>query len=186
MDNTQAVYTHLGRLRNQHVKQESKWGNDSRQAYIPKGKFSGFQENLANELPCRGNDDGFRFLELTKGTGCGAVRHQLLQYRQQKRNLKRRTRMFNMCNRLRCQRIRDAPFYQIRFGHRPWDLCQQKWWGYRASAQGWAWYNQTCWYLFWETRTTQPHRMSAKQGIKLLSQYTISYIRTSVLTHHCT
>lgn len=92
----------------------------------------------------------------------------------------------NMSNKWSCKRMTDSPFYQILFGHRPWDLCQQKWLGCHASAQGSAWYNQTCWYFFLETHTIQPHQMSEKQVIKLLSQYTTSYIKTIVLIYHCT
>lgn len=154
--------------------------------WIPKGKFSGFQENLANKLPCWGNDDGFRFLELTKGTGRNTIRNQLLQYRQQERSLKRRTHLLNMSNKWSCKRMIASPFYQTLFGHRPWDPCQQKWLGCHASAQGSASYNQTCWYFFWDTHTIQPHQMSEKQVITLLSQYTTSYNKTIVCIQHCT
>lgn len=54
---------------------------------IPKGKFPGFQENLADKLPGWGNNDGFGFLDFTKRTGCNTVRHQLLQNRQKKCSL---------------------------------------------------------------------------------------------------
>lgn len=146
---------------------------------IPKGKFPGFQENLADKLPGWGNNDGFGFLDFTKRTCCNTVRHQLLQNRQKKCSLEGE-HMLNMSKKQSCHRIIDSPFYQILFGHRPWDLCQQIWLGCHTSAQGLACYNQTCWYFSLKTRTIRPHQMSETQ---ILYQ---SYIKPIVLICHLT
>lgn len=54
---------------------------------IPKRKLSGLQVYLVDELPRRGDDDGFRLLEFAKGTRSDTVCHQLLQDGQQEGSL---------------------------------------------------------------------------------------------------
>lgn len=70
-----------------------------------------------------------------------------------------------------------SPFYQILFGHRPWDLCQQRWSGCHASAQGSASHNQTCWQCFSETGTILPHQRSEGKRLTLLTQQTIPHLQ---------
>lgn len=64
---------------------------------VPKGELSSLEVNLVDELPGWGNDDGFRFLQLTEGTGCDTVCHQLLQNREQERSLGRKKAHLKLC-----------------------------------------------------------------------------------------
>ncbi len=64
-----------------------------------------------------------------------------------------------------------SPFYQIQSGHRPWDLCQQRWLGCRASAQGSASHNQTCWCFSSRTRTMLPLQKSEEKMFELLTRH---------------
>lgn len=58
-----------------------------KQLHTPVGKLPGLQVDLVDELPGWSHHDGFGLLELAEAAGGHAVRHQLLENRQQERSL---------------------------------------------------------------------------------------------------
>lgn len=79
------------------------------------------------------------------------------------------------------------PFYQIPSGHRPWDLCRQRWLECRVSARGSVSRSLTCWQLFWETHTVLPHQKS-KTDREGLMEMAVSrkYMFSKQLSRHQT
>lgn len=76
---------------------------------VPEGELSSLEVNLVDELPGWGNDDGFRFLQLTEGASWDAVHHQLLQNREQERSLGRETTHLNSVHVRTCRPVVSPP-----------------------------------------------------------------------------